>query len=437
MTVGPCGAGGDPRVTAGAQWTSRDPRVTVRPWGLVGTPGPWQGPQGAGRDPRMTAGPWRAGGDPRVTVGPQGAGRTLVRWQGPQKAGGTPGSCWGPRGASGNPTKPAGTLGSCRGPRGAGGTPGNPVPLQLPVPPPVSPSTIVVEPGCTASLTRFGDICIAVGSGSPRPVGPQLDAVQLSIFSHRFMSIAGAGGLPPSLAWGRGTWRLGFAMDRGWDEGGSVGQGPPREGQPRSPPPPAEQMGRILQRTAISTNIKERLDFSCALFGPDGGLVSNAPHIPVHLGAMQETVQFQVGESPGTSPAPGPPPTRGPAQPFPVPLQIRNLGEDLREGDVILSNHPCAGGSHLPDLTVITPVSEGQGRGTPTPGHPWGAGPPTKTPAQHQALPRSSGRASPSPSSSWPAAGTTRTSGASPPAPCPPTLRLCVRRGPSSSPSSW
>lgn len=51
---------------------------------------------------------------------------------------------------------------------------------------------------------------------------------------------------------------------------------------------------RVLQRTAISTNIKERLDFSCALFGPDGGLVSNAPHIPVHLGAMQETVQYQV-----------------------------------------------------------------------------------------------------------------------------------------------
>ncbi len=53
-------------------------------------------------------------------------------------------------------------------------------------------------------------------------------------------------------------------------------------------------MGRVLQRTSISTNIKERLDFSCAVFGPDGGLVSNAPHIPVHLGAMQETVQFQV-----------------------------------------------------------------------------------------------------------------------------------------------
>lgn len=51
---------------------------------------------------------------------------------------------------------------------------------------------------------------------------------------------------------------------------------------------------RVLQRTSISVNIKERLDFSCALFGADGGLVSNAPHIPVHLGAMQETVQYQV-----------------------------------------------------------------------------------------------------------------------------------------------
>lgn len=83
---------------------------------------------------------------------------------------------------------------------------------------------------------------------------------------------------------------------------------------------------RILQRTSISTNIKERLDFSCALFGNDGGLVSNAPHIPVHLGAMQEAVQYQ--------------------------MKVR----DFNEGDVILSNHPGAGGSHLPDLTVITPV---------------------------------------------------------------------------------
>ena len=87
-------------------------------------------------------------------------------------------------------------------------------------------------------------------------------------------------------------------------------------------------MGRILQRTSISTNIKERLDFSCALFGPDGGLVSNAPHIPVHLGAMQSTVRYQMAQ----------------------------LGDDLNVGDVILANHPQAGGSHLPDLTVITPV---------------------------------------------------------------------------------
>ncbi|KZC09871.1 5-oxoprolinase [Dufourea novaeangliae] len=85
---------------------------------------------------------------------------------------------------------------------------------------------------------------------------------------------------------------------------------------------------RILQRTSISTNIKERLDFSCAVFGPDGGLVSNAPHIPVHLGAMQETVQYQM----------------------------RAFGGEFTRGDVILANHPSAGGSHLPDLTVITPV---------------------------------------------------------------------------------
>uniref|UniRef100_A0A8C4HDM1 5-oxoprolinase, ATP-hydrolysing n=1 Tax=Dicentrarchus labrax TaxID=13489 RepID=A0A8C4HDM1_DICLA len=140
-------------------------------------------------------------------------------------------------------------------------------------------STILVEPCCEARLTEGGDVCMSVGSDPHCALGTELNTVQLSIFSHRFMSIA-------------------------------------------------EQMGRVLQRTSISTNIKERLDFSCAVFGPDGGLVSNAPHIPVHLGAMQETVQYQ----------------------------IRSLGNNLKEGDVILSNHPCAGGSHLPDLTVITPV---------------------------------------------------------------------------------
>lgn len=141
-------------------------------------------------------------------------------------------------------------------------------------------STIIVEPKCKATITRKGDIIITIEDLSMQKViGVDMDPIQLSIFSHRFMSIA-------------------------------------------------EQMGRVLQRTSISTNIKERLDFSCALFGPDGGLVSNAPHIPVHLGAMQETVRYQI--------------------------QVR--GNSLKDGDVLLSNHPQAGGSHLPDLTVITPV---------------------------------------------------------------------------------
>ena len=140
-------------------------------------------------------------------------------------------------------------------------------------------STILVEPGCSASITSHGDVLIIVGNLEVEPVSTALDSIQLSIFSHRFMSIA-------------------------------------------------EQMGRTLQRTSVSTNIKERLDYSCALFGPDGGLVANAPHLPVHLGAMQEAVRYQV----------------------------RLLGDEWRDGDVVLSNHPQAGGSHLPDITVITPV---------------------------------------------------------------------------------
>ena len=90
----------------------------------------------------------------------------------------------------------------------------------------------------------------------------------------------------------------------------------------------AEQMGRHLQRTSVSTNIKERLDFSCALFDEKGNLVANAPHLPVHLGAMQEVVKHQ----------------------------IEYLGTNWKPQDVILCNHPQAGGSHLPDMTVITPV---------------------------------------------------------------------------------
>lgn len=142
-------------------------------------------------------------------------------------------------------------------------------------------STVIVEPNCKASITKYGNIKIEIESSltAVKVAEKVADVVQLSIFNHRFMGIA-------------------------------------------------EQMGRTLQRTSISTNIKERLDFSCALFGPDGGLVANAPHVPVHLGAMSSTVRWQ----------------------------FNYWGNNLNEGDVLVTNHPCAGGSHLPDITVITPV---------------------------------------------------------------------------------
>ena len=89
----------------------------------------------------------------------------------------------------------------------------------------------------------------------------------------------------------------------------------------------AEQMGTTLQRTALSTNVKERLDFSCAMFSPRGDLVVNAPHIPVHLGAMGETVRRTLADNP-----------------------------DMAPGDVYITNDPYRGGSHLPDVTVISPV---------------------------------------------------------------------------------
>ncbi len=140
-------------------------------------------------------------------------------------------------------------------------------------------STILIEPGCFAEITEFGDVVITVETKTQLEIGTESDPIQLSIFSNLFMSIA-------------------------------------------------EQMGRTLQRTAISTNIKERLDFSCAIFDESGGLVANAPHVPVHLGAMSDAVR----------------------------RQIELQGNQLREGDVLVSNHPIAGGSHLPDITVITPV---------------------------------------------------------------------------------
>lgn len=142
-------------------------------------------------------------------------------------------------------------------------------------------STVIVEPNCKALITKYGNIKVQIESNIEfaRLSGRVADVVQLSIFNNRFMGIA-------------------------------------------------EQMGRTLQRTSISTNIKERLDFSCAIFGPDGGLVANAPHVPVHLGAMSSSVCWQ----------------------------LNYWGNNLTEGDVLVTNHPSAGGSHLPDITVITPV---------------------------------------------------------------------------------
>ncbi len=93
----------------------------------------------------------------------------------------------------------------------------------------------------------------------------------------------------------------------------------------------AREMGEMLRRTAISTNIKERLDFSCAVLDGRGELVVNAPHIPVHLGSLG--------------------------------LCVRRVCEavEVRDGDVVVTNHPAYGGSHLPDVTVVTPVGDGAG----------------------------------------------------------------------------
>ena len=93
----------------------------------------------------------------------------------------------------------------------------------------------------------------------------------------------------------------------------------------------AEQMGIVLQNTAASVNIKERLDFSCAIFDRSGSLVANAPHIPVHLGSMSASVTSLINDA----------------------------GDDIKPGNVYLSNNPYNGGTHLPDVTVITPMFTG------------------------------------------------------------------------------
>ncbi len=102
----------------------------------------------------------------------------------------------------------------------------------------------------------------------------------------------------------------------------------------------ADQMGVMLQKTSCSTNVKERLDFSCAIFDPHGNLVVNAPHIPVHLGAMGETVQRIIADNPDDL----------------SPTHSRRFASS-----VYVTNDPYRGGSHLPDVTVVTPVRDASG----------------------------------------------------------------------------
>ncbi|MFN5178557.1 hydantoinase B/oxoprolinase family protein [Limnohabitans sp.] len=142
-------------------------------------------------------------------------------------------------------------------------------------------ATTVVEPEWTARLTELDHILLErrVPRAQTFAVGTTVDPVLLEVFNNLFMNIA-------------------------------------------------EQMGLQLQNTAYSVNIKERLDFSCALFNDEGYLIANAPHMPVHLGSMGESIQTVIRENAGR----------------------------MQPGDVYVLNDPYHGGTHLPDVTVITPV---------------------------------------------------------------------------------
>ncbi len=142
-------------------------------------------------------------------------------------------------------------------------------------------ATTVVEPGWQSELTALDHVVLTrvVDRPQQRAIGTTVDPVMLEVFNNLFMNIA-------------------------------------------------EQMGFALQNTAYSVNIKERLDFSCAIFDADGNLIANAPHMPVHLGSMGESIKTVMRENAG----------------------------QMRPGDVYVLNNPYAGGTHLPDITVITPV---------------------------------------------------------------------------------
>jgi 5-oxoprolinase (ATP-hydrolysing) len=141
-------------------------------------------------------------------------------------------------------------------------------------------STVVIDKGWKARVLPTGDLELVrvVSGGDVEQATHEADPVQLELFHNRFAAIA-------------------------------------------------EQMGAILRRTALSTNVKERLDYSCALFDSDGELVANAPHIPVHLGGMSDCVKA-----------------------------LRTDVQSFAPGDVYMTNDPYRGGSHLNDITVITPV---------------------------------------------------------------------------------
>jgi 5-oxoprolinase (ATP-hydrolysing) len=146
--------------------------------------------------------------------------------------------------------------------------------------------TNIVEDGWEASLRPSGALILKRYQARPKTeaIGTSADPIMLEVFNNLFMSIA-------------------------------------------------EQMGVTLANTAYSVNIKERLDFSCAIFDGEGGLVANAPHVPVHLGSMGESVATIIRENEG----------------------------DIRPGDVFMLNAPFNGGTHLPDVTVITPVFDEAG----------------------------------------------------------------------------
>jgi 5-oxoprolinase (ATP-hydrolysing) len=147
-------------------------------------------------------------------------------------------------------------------------------------------STTVVEPGWTAKRASDGTLVLTrtMPANRARAIGTDADPVMLEIFNNLFMAIA-------------------------------------------------EEMGVALQSTATSVNIKERLDFSCALFARDGALIANAPHIPVHLGSMGESIRHIIE-------------TRGDGRD----------GRGIRRADAYVLNDPYRGGTHLPDITVIMPV---------------------------------------------------------------------------------